>query len=97
MMFLAIRKYARCKDIQEVNRRVVATLTPALRALPGYQSYSVVDLGDDTVASISVFDTREQADSATQQVRGLVQQHLADLMPHPPEVTIGEILSESPK
>ena len=96
-MFVSIRKYAGCKDVQELNRRVVAVLVPVLRASPGYQSYAVVDLGNNAVASISMFDTREQAESATLQARELVQKHLSDLVPNAPEVTIGEVLSESRK
>lgn len=96
-MFVSIRRYAGCKDVQEVNRRVVTNLIPTLRAFSGYQSYSIIYLGNGTVVSISVFDTREQAECATQQVRGLVQEHLADLIPNPPEVTIGELLRENRK
>lgn len=96
-MFVAIRKYAGCRDVREVNKRVVENLIPTLRGFPGFQSYSIVDLGGGAAASISVFDTREHAESATDRVRGIVQQHLADLIPNPPEVTIGELLSEHRK
>ena len=96
-MFIAIRKYAGCKDVREVNRRVVASLIPSLREFPGYQSYSIVDFGNNTATSISVFDTREQAEDATQRVWDIVQRTLSDLLPNPPEVTIGEVLSEDHK
>jgi hypothetical protein len=96
-MFVSIRRYAGCKDVHEANRRVADNLIPMLRGFPGFQSYSVVDLGRGTVASISVFDTRDDAESATTRVRTIVQEHLADLLPNPPEVMIGELLSKHRK
>ena len=96
-MFVAIRRYAGCKDVREVNKRVVEHLIPTLRGFPGLQSYSIIDLGGGSAASVSVFDTRDHAEGATERVRAVVQQHLADLLPNPPEVTIGELLSEHRK
>ena len=96
-MFIAIRKYPGCKDVREVNRRVVASLIPSLREFPGYQSYSIVDMGDDSATSISMFDTREQAEDATERAWDIVLRTLSDLLPNPPEVMIGEVLSEDRK
>ena len=87
-MFIAIRKYTGCKNVQEVNRRVVGNVIPALQGYPGYQSYSFVVLGNDTVASISAFETREHAESVNQLVQEIVQRSLSDLLPNPPEVMI---------
>ena len=55
-MFVAIRRYTGCKDVREVNKRVVEHLIPTLRGFPGFQSYSIIDLGGGSAASISVFD-----------------------------------------
>jgi hypothetical protein len=96
-MFVSIRKYVGCKDVHEVNRRVVENLIPTLRGFPGFQSYSIIDLGGGSAASISVFDTQDHAESATERVRSVVREHLVDLLPNPPEVTIGELLSEHRK
>jgi hypothetical protein len=79
------------------NRRVLASLIPSLREFSGYRSYSIVDMGDGTATSISVFDTREQAEDATERAWDIVLRTLSDLLPNPPEVTIGEILSEDRK
>ncbi len=96
-MYIALRKYDECRDAGEVNKRVVETLIPKLRQFDGFQSYTVVDLGNESVMSISVFDTKAQAENANVQVRTLVRETLNDLLPYPPEVRIGRVLSETRK
>lgn len=96
-MFISFRTYEGCRDARELDRRVMEALIPKLRRFDGFHSYSIVDLGNKRVMSISVFDTRAQAEEATMQVRSLVREHLSDLLPNPPEVMIGEVLSESRK
>ena len=94
-MFIAIRKYSGCQDAQEVNRRVLRDLLPAMKGMRGFRSYTVVDMGGGIVASISTFDSCGDAESATIAVRGLVRKTLSDLVPNPPEVTIGQVLSDT--
>jgi len=94
-MFVSFRKYDGCKDTAALNRRVQDTLVSKVKAMKGFRSYTVVDLGGGSVASISVFDTRADAEAANASVRGLVQQSLLDLVPNPPTVMVGEVLSET--
>jgi len=96
-MFISLRKYDGCRDAAEVNRRVLDRLMPKLRRYDGFQSYTIVDLGNHSAMSISVFDTKAQAESANMQVRALVREALHDLLPFPPEIMMGEILSETRK
>jgi len=94
-MFISLRKYNECRDAAEVNQRVLDRLIPKLRRFDGFQSYTVVDLGNQSAMSISVFDTKAQAESANMEVRALVREALHDLLPRPPEIIMGEILSET--
>jgi hypothetical protein len=94
-VFVSIRKYDGCHDVAALNRRVQEVLTPAIKGMKGFRSYAVVDLGDGSVASISMFETRQDAEAANQSVRPLVQQNLLDLVPNPPVVMVGEVLSEA--
>ena len=93
-MFIAIRKYSGCKDPAEINRRIVASLVPFLREMPGFRSYTTMDIGGGVIASISEFNTRAEAEQATEKARDLVRQTLSELVPNPPEVTIGETMSQ---
>lgn len=92
---IAIRTYDGCKDAQELDRRIGAHLMPTLRAMPGFRGYTTSDLGGGRVASISLFDSAVNADNANAQVRPLVAAHLADMLPTPPEVLVGRVLSET--
>lgn len=93
---IAIRTYDGCPDAQELDRRIATHLMPALRAMAGFRSYATADLGAGRVASISLFDSQANAESATAQVRGLVAEHLKDMVPNPPEVLVGRVMSENP-
>ena len=91
-MFVMIRKYTGCPDVQEANRRVQAVVQ-GITDLPGLQSYGVVDLGNGQIATVSLFDTRDQAMQSVEVARSLIQEHnFADLLPDPPEIIMGEVL-----
>jgi hypothetical protein len=97
LMFVTIRKYPVCKDAKEVNRIAQAEVLPVLRAAPGFRSYVFIDSGDHTVTSISVFDSKEAADNASQRVREMVKKSISKLLPKPPDVTMGEVLTDAKK
>jgi hypothetical protein len=95
-MYVTIRKYSGCGDMKEVNRVALAELLPVLRTIAGFRSYVIVDTGKGTGASIGMFDNKEPAENANQQARGVVQRTaLKDLLPNPPETTVGEVLGEA--
>jgi hypothetical protein len=95
-MHITIRKYRGCKDANEVNRLAVAELLPVLRKIAGFCSYQIVDSGNGTVTSIGVFDSAAASDNANLQARAVVQASaLKALLPNPPDITVGEVLSEA--
>ena len=95
-MYVTIRKYPGCGDVQEINRVAMAELLPMLRTITGFRSYVIVDTGNNTGASIGMFDSKEAAENANQQARAVVQRTaLKGLLPNPPEITVGEVLGEA--
>ena len=48
------------------------------RHAPGFVSYGVADTGDGTLASISIWDTRADADAAVEVARDWVAANVAD-------------------
>lgn len=92
-MFVTIRKYSNIKDIAEVNRRIVANLVPQLKGLPGFRSYITIDLGGGQVMTITEFESQKDADFATEQARNLAQEFWP-LVPDPPEVITGVVMTE---
>ena len=95
-MYVTIRKYAGCGDLKEINRVARDELLPVLRKVAGFRSYAVVDTGNGSAASIGMFDSQAAAETANQRAREVVQRtSLKDLLPNPPEITVGEVLSEA--
>ena len=55
-------------------------LVPLFRAQPGYLGYEIVETGDDTVVSISHWESHEQAQAAVQAAAGWVGENIAELV-----------------
>jgi hypothetical protein len=68
-----------------------------LRKQSGFVSYSLIDAGGGSLRSISVFNTRKQAEAANTAVRELVQQAFKELLPTPPAVVVGEVVGHLDK
>jgi hypothetical protein len=92
-MYLTIRKYAgKGGLIGRLAPPVRDGLVPLLRQAPGSKGYGAFASEDGHVVSVSVFDDREAAVRANEQVREWVGANLRDMLPDPPEVLAGEAL-----
>ena len=92
-MCVTIRKYAgRGALIDELVPPVRDGLVPLLKRAPGFKGYSAFASEDGHVVSVTVFDDREAATRANEQVREWVVSNLRDMVPDPPEVLAGEAL-----
>ena len=91
-MFIIIRKYTGCPDVREANSRI-QTVVETITGLPGLQSYGVIDLGDGQLATVGLFETRAQAEKSAEVARTHRMQGFTDILPNPPEITVGEVLS----
>lgn len=90
-MYAMIRSYAATGSVEEIVRQVEAMILPRIQARPGFRGYWA-GAGEGQVFSVSLFDSRAEAQAAREEVRGLVAANLAELLPQPPVVTEGEIL-----
>jgi Antibiotic biosynthesis monooxygenase len=63
---------------QEVAESARTGMLPKFREQPGFVRYGVADLGDKTCMSISVWETREQAEAAAPVAAAWVGENLAD-------------------
>jgi len=66
---------------------------PLFERLTGFVSHTVVDTGDNTVMSVTIFKTREQAEAGNAAVRDLVQQILRDAIPNPATIVVGRVMA----
>jgi hypothetical protein len=63
---------------QEVAETAKTGILPKFREQPGFVRYGLADMGDKTFMSISVWETREQAEAATPMAATWVSENLAD-------------------
>ena len=71
-------------------RRAEEGILPILKSQPGFKAYSVA-IGDDQVSSLSVWDTRAEAEAGSEVVASWVAENMAgelDLI----DVRYGEIM-----
>jgi len=63
-----------------------------LSSVPGFVEYDGVQDGEDSVLSISIFETQEQAEESNRRAADWVKQNLAPLTAGPHEiVAVGEV------
>ncbi|MFJ8082849.1 hypothetical protein ACIQ6Y_19820 [Streptomyces sp. NPDC096205] len=94
-MYAVIRRYEGVTDPAEAGRRVEAEFVPLLRQVTGFVAYYWVDAGDGVMVSTSVFQDRAGADESTERAKDFVQHSLASLLPHPPQVTAGQVVAHA--
>jgi hypothetical protein len=94
-MHATIRRYESIDQSRksEVLKKIDENLLPALKDLPGFNGYSLVDAGNGVMTSIGFFDTAAQAEESTR-VAGswLREQRLETALPNPPKITTGDVV-----
>jgi hypothetical protein len=63
---------------QELADTAKTGMLPKFQEQPGFIRYGLADLGDKTCVSISVWETRQQAEAAAPVAATWVREHLAD-------------------
>ncbi len=97
-MYVSIRRYSvDPSDVPEIAERVRMGFLPLLRKIPGFISYQVLDSSDGTVASISVFETKEAARQSDENAKIWVQENLVGLFSGIPDVIAGDLVVREPE
>lgn len=78
-------------NVDEVVRRASEGFVPLIVKAPGLVSYSITDAGGGTALTLSVFETKEQAEGSVKLAADWVREHLSGLIPPPTSVTSGAI------
>jgi heme-degrading monooxygenase HmoA len=79
MQYVRIATYATTKGtFQELAESSQTGMLPKFEAQPGFISYGVADLGDKRSLSISVWETRDQAQAAAAVAAAWVKDNMAD-------------------
>ena len=69
--------YSFSGDANDLARRAEEGILPILKSQPGFKAYSVA-IGDGEVLSMSVWDTRADAEAGSEVVASWVAENLAD-------------------
>lgn len=91
-MFASVRRYQLGKDWDdEFTRQLQDGFIPLISDAPGFVAYYSVDIGNDEVISVSIFDTQEDAERSIELAADFVAKNLVHYLPLAPEVSTGEI------
>jgi hypothetical protein len=82
--------------MNEVVGKVNETLLPQLRELPGFTGYFLIEADNGVQSSLSLFETREQADDSTKIVTNWISdENFNSAIPNAPKITSGKIVAHS--
>jgi hypothetical protein len=90
-MYAVVRRYEGVSDSQKVAQLAEEGFLPIISEMPGFVAYCHVDAGDGVIVSTSVFEHKDAEEQSTFRAGEFVQEHLAPLLPNPPQVTAGEV------
>jgi hypothetical protein len=90
-MHISIRRYQHVTSIAQVCLKIGESFVPLLRRSPGFIAYYAIDAGDGTMATISIFSTKDMALESNEKAAVWLKENVADLQPEAPEITSGEV------
>jgi hypothetical protein len=92
-MYAAVRRFKGVRDSQKVVQVTKEGFVPIISQMPGFVAYYLVDAGDGVTVSTSVFEHKDAEEQSTFRAGEFVEEHLAPLLPNPPQVTAGEVVA----
>ena len=94
--YMAIRKYHIVPGTgEEFLHRVQAGFVPIISRIPGFIAYDALQIGNDHIVSISVFDTPLGVIESTPRALQWVQENIAEFIQGMPEVMVGQVGASS--
>jgi|SRR5919108_3560058 hypothetical protein len=97
-MYGAVRRYDGVDESRrdELVAAIREDFIPRLSETPGLQAYYVIDAGGGVLASVTICDSREAAESSIRAAADFIREGgLGDVLPNPPQVTAGEVTVEN--
>jgi hypothetical protein len=96
-MYVTVRRYEGVTDPTKAGQLVDEGFVPIISELPGFVAYYWVDAGDGVMISTGAFEHQAAEEESTFRAGGFVAQHLAALVPNPPQITAGELVAYKAK
>ena len=92
-MYVAVRRYEGVTDSQKVAQLAKEGFLPIISEMPGFVAYYLVDAGDGVIVSTSIFEHKEAEEESSWKAGEFVAEHIASLVPNPPQITAGEVVA----
>ena len=96
-MYVAVRRYEGVTNPEEAGRISNEGFVPIISEMPGFVAYYWVDAGDGVMVSTSVFEHKDAEEQSNWAAGDFVAEHLAPLLPNPPQITTGEVVAYKAK
>jgi len=96
-MYVAVRRYEGVTDPQKAGKVGQEGFVPIISQMPGFVAHYFVDAGDGVMVATSIFEHKEAEEQSTFVAGEFVAEHLAPLLPNPPQVTAGEVVAYKAK
>ena len=97
-MYATVRRYEGVTNPGEAGRRVNESFVPLISQLPGFVAYYWVDAGGGVMISTTVFQDQASEEESNRKAADWVRQNnMAAVMPNPPHITAGEVVSYKTK
>lgn len=92
-MYATVRRYEGVSNPTEAAQRVNEGFVPLISQIPGFVAYYWVDAGSGVMISTSVFQDQASAEESNRRAADYVRQNLVSVLPNPPQVTAGEVVT----
>jgi hypothetical protein len=89
-LYVVIRQYEGVQSAERLTALADEHVVPVIRQRPGLRRHYVFFAGRQRVVALSMFDTRDNAIRASDEVVGIMRERAKDLAPNPPRVTAGK-------
>ena len=96
-MYVTVRRFEGVTDPTKAGQLVDEGFVPIISEIPGFVAYYWVDAGDGVMISTSVFEHKDAEEESNWRAGEFHAQHLAALMPNPPQITAGELVAYKAK
>ncbi len=95
-MYAAIRRYNIAPGTADlIVQRVTDGFLPLVSQSPGFVAYYLVNPGDGTIVSVSVFEDRSGAEASTRLTTDWVREHLAHAIRTAPVIVAGPVVASA--
>ena len=91
-MHVVIRHYKTNVPLDDaLIDRVRNEFVPILKSVDGFNSYRILNTGQNELATISVFETAAGAEESVEKAAQWISENMADLVSGPPTVAVGRV------